>query len=189
MKALLSTFILLLITGALVHAEIYHCNQNGKPIYSDRPCSTDGNKMSVMESAPQLPGEVKQQIPDRDSAKEQRLIHFRFQYEIADNEVRNKEKEIEETTHLTQNIEKQHQERLASLKQELQRIYRNSSYGKYREQQIRDQIQTENNSYLNRITIIRNRLNLLYDDLKRMKDRRFKLQEQIETLKGSDLGL
>ncbi len=169
---------LLILCADPASAAIYRCSSNGKTIYSDRPCSNNREKMSVVDTSP-APSPSRDQSAPSPAKNSAQLTHLRFRYEIADNEVRQKEKDIDETIALTSELEKAHQEKIAALNSELKRIYRNSSYGKYRAHQVKQKIQTENIRFANRMAIARNRLNSLYEDLGRLKDDRYRLQQAI----------
>ncbi len=180
MKVLLIAVFISIMATPGASAAIYHCMQNGKAIYSDRPCSTDSKTLQVTKSVDTQPEQVA--TPEDSAMQDQQraITNLRFRYEIADNDVRNKQRDIAAMTNRTEEMEKQHQEKIAELNNDLSRIYRKTNYGKYRAQQIENRIEAENNAYLNTMTITRNKLNLLYDDLRRAKEKKAELQKLIE---------
>lgn len=183
---ILLIFPLLLLIAATNHAEIYRCNTNGKLVFSDRPCSSNPEQMSVIESSSQDSRVRLSSETAASTGKTRQLITLKFNYQIIDNDVISKEQEIRQAVALQQQLEKEHQERLESLDKEYNRIYRNSTYGKYRAQIIRQQRQEANMSYKNQMTLHRHKIDALYNDLKRLTEARQLLKERIELVKQAD---
>ena len=179
--ATVTIFLLLLMAGTSEPA-IYSCTVNGKTIYSDRPCSTNSEDMSVMKLADKPISQTR--ADDEPSTVQERrdLIKLRFNYEILDSEIFIKEKEIDKTIASMTVMKQEYDQKVDRLNNELKRYNRSKSYGKLQEQRILAESRSLQMELRNNNFIARDKIKALRAELTLLKQKKHDLEKRIQEL-------
>ena len=176
-----TTFLLFLMAGTSEPA-IYSCTVNGKTIYSDRPCSSNSEEMSVIEY-PERPVSQTSAADEPNTAQEKRdLIRLRFDYEVLDNDISMKEKEIEKIVDSMTAMQQDYDRKVDQLNNQLNRYNRSQTYGKLQEQRILADIKALQMDLRNKNFIARDRIKALRAELTLLKQDRNDLEKRIQEL-------
>ena len=161
---------------------IYSCTVNGKTIYSDRPCSSNSEEMSVIKF-PEKPTPQTRADDEPNTAQEKRdLIRLRFDYEVLDSEISRKEKEINETIESMAAMQQDYEQKVDLLNKQLSRYNRNTSYGKLQEQRILTEIKALQMELRNKNFIARDKIKAIRAELTLLKQNQNDLEKQIQEL-------
>jgi len=179
--AIATTFLLLIMAGASEPA-IFSCTVNGKTLYSDRPCSTNSDEMSVIEfSEKPIPQTETDAGPN--AAQEKRdLIRLRFNAEILDSEISRKENEIKQTTASMTAMQQDYDQKVDLLNRQLNRYNRNTSYGKLQEQRILTEIKALQMELRNKNFLARDKIKGIRAELTQLKQNQSDLEKRIQEL-------
>ena len=179
--AVATTFLLLIMAGASEPA-IYSCTVNGKTLYSDRPCSTNSDEMSVIEFA-EKPIPQTETVAGPNAAQEKRdLIRLRFNAEILDSEISRKENEIKQTTASMTAMQQDYEQKVDVLNRQLNRYNRNTSYGKLQEQRILTEIKALQMELRNKNFLARDKIKGIRAKLTLLKQNQNDLEKRIQEL-------
>lgn len=160
---------------------IYSCTVNGKTIYSDRPCSSNSEEMSVIEFAEKpIPQTGTDDGPN--AAQKRDLIRLRFNYEILDSEISRKEKDINEIIESMTAMQQDYEQKVDLLNKQLRRYNRNTSYGKLQEQRILTEIKALQMELRNKNFIARDKIKEVRAELTLLKQNQNDLEKQIQEL-------
>ena len=181
-KTAVVTASLLLLMAGTSEPAIYSCTVNGKTIYTDRPCSPNSDTMAVIE----FPDEPLSQtrIDDGpDTAQEKRdLSKLKFNYEVLDSEISQKEKEINKTIESMTAIKQDYDQKVDRLNNELNRYNRSLSYGKLQEQRILADIQALQMELRNKNFIARDKIKAIRAELTLLQQKKHDLENRIQEL-------
>lgn len=176
-----ATFLLFLMVGTSEPA-IYSCTVDGKTIYSDRPCSTNSDEMSVIEY-PERPASQTSATDEPNTAQEKRdLIRLRFDYEVLDSEISMKEKEIDKIIEAMTAMQQDYDRKVDQLNNQLNRYNRSQTYGKLQEQRILADIKALQMELRNKNFIARDKIKALRAELTLLKQNRNDLEKRIQEL-------
>ncbi len=179
--AVATTFLLLIMAGASEPA-IYSCTVNGKTLYSDRPCSTNSDEMSVIEFT-KKPIPQTETVAGPNAAQEKRdLIRLRFNAEILDSEISRKENEIKQTTASMTAMQQDYEQKVDVLNRQLNRYNRNTSYGKLQEQRILTEIKALQMELRNKNFLARDKIKGIRAELTLLKQNQNDLEKRIQEL-------
>ena len=182
LKTAAVTASLLLLMAGTSQPAIYSCTVDGKTIYSDRPCSTNSEEMSVIESAAK-PTPQTSAADESNTAQEKRdLIKLRFNYEVLDSDISMKEKEIDKTIDSMTAMQLDYERKVDQLNNQLNRYNRSQTYGKLQEQRILADIKALQMELRNKNFIARDKIRALRTELTLLKQNRNDLEKRIQEL-------
>ncbi len=179
--AVATTFLLLIMAGASEPA-IYSCTVNGKTLYSDRPCSTNSDEMSVIEFAEKPIPQTETDAGPNAAQEKRDLIRLRFNAEILDSEISRKENEIKQTTASMTAMQQDYEQKVDVLNRQLNRYNRNTSYGKLQEQRILTEIKALQMELRNKNFLARDKIKGIRAELTLLKQNQNDLEKRIQEL-------
>lgn len=159
---------------------IYSCTVNGTTLYSDRPCSSNSENMSVIELPDKPISQTK--TDDRSNALLERrdLIKLKFNYEILDSEISRKEKEINKIIESMTGMKQVYEKKVDRLNNQLNRYNRSQSYGKLQEQRILSEIEALHMELRNQNFIARDRIKATRAELILLQQKKHDLEKKIQ---------
>ncbi|WP_321369269.1 hypothetical protein [uncultured Desulfuromusa sp.] len=181
-KTVSLTISLLVFLAGTSEPAIYSCTVDGKTIYSDSPCSTSSEEMSVFEFADKPISQTRaDETPDVVQEKRD-FITLKFNYEVLDSQISIKEKEIANMVESITAMEQTYNQKVGRLNRELKRYDRSRYYGKYKEQKILEEIESLQMELRSHNLIARKKIKAIRAELPLLKQNRHDLEKRIQEL-------
>ena len=132
---------------------------------------------------PERPASQTGAADETNTAQEKRdLIRLRFDYEVLDNDISIKEKEIEKIVDSMTAMQQDYDQKVDRLNNQLNRYNRSQTYGKLQEQRILADIKALQMDLRNKNFIARDRIKALRAELTLLKQDRNDLEKRIQEL-------